>query len=170
MSICIRHQIVAKRVAFNPNRFSRRAIGNGNDLRTGCTTAIFEEALDNQSIAQIGHLGNTDWFLGKTTSNVDLTSLSGRAKPAENLGKIRAVFRTGGSDLRNKQEGYDRSFDQSPCPGFTSFSSIALAGSRYICASTFWRLTSDRWRRVRTIAPIIATSRIRPASWKSRKY
>jgi hypothetical protein len=39
--------------------------------------------------------------------------------------------------LRNKQKRYDRSFDQRPCPGFTSFSSIAFAGSRYIWASTF---------------------------------
>ena len=170
MPVFICHQTGAERVAFNPNRFSRRAIGNGNDLRTGCTTAILQEALNNQSIAQIGHLGNTDRILGKTTSNVHLTSLSGRPKSAENLGEFRPVFRTGGSNLWNKHKRYDRCFDHRPCPGFTSFSSIALAGSRYICASTFWRLTSERWRSVSTIAPIMATSRIRPASWNSRKY
>ena len=65
---------------------------------------------------------------------------------------------------------YDGRYLQSPCPGLTSFSSIAVAGSRIIWATTSCRFTSARWRNVNTIAPTMATSRIRPASWKSRKY
>ena len=170
MSVRICHQTVAKRVAFNPNRISRTAIENGNDLRTGCAASILKEGLSNQTILQISHFGSADWILGIASGDIDFASLTRRANPAKDLGKIRPNFRTGGSDLRNKQKRYDCRFNQRPCPGFTSFSSIALVGSRYIWASTSCRLMSVLWRSVSTIAPIIATRRIRPASWNSRKY
>ena len=71
---------------------------------------------------------------------------------------------------RSRVRGSTHLSSHNPCPGFTSTSSSAFCGSRHIWCRTFWRLMSLRWRRVRTIAPIIATSRIRPESWNKSRY
>ena len=44
--------------------------------------------------------------------------------------------------------------------------SIAASLVRAFCVGTCWRLTPGRSRNVSTIAPIMATSRTRPAAWK----
>ena len=52
--------------------------------------------------------------------------------------------------------------------GYTNASgfNIAISGVRAFWTLMSWRLTLALWRRVSTIAPIIATSRIMPDSWK----
>ena len=50
--------------------------------------------------------------------------------------------------------------------GFIRYWPIAVAGPRATCWATFWRLTRSLWRSVSTMAPIMATSRTRPAAWK----
>ena len=54
-----------------------------------------------------------------------------------------------------------------PAREATLRTSTAVAGVRATCSAMFWRLTPDLWRRVSTMAPIMATSRIRPAAWKT---
>ncbi len=56
----------------------------------------------------------------------------------------------------------------SPCPDLTFTTSIASSRVRATCCEMSCRLTFGLWRSVRTIAPIIATSRIRPAAWKKK--
>src|SRR5262245_12586389 len=51
-------------------------------------------------------------------------------------------------------------------PGRTLTTSTAVALPRATWAAIDWRLTPSLWRSVRTMAPIMATSRIRPAPWK----
>src|SRR6202020_2518567 len=53
-----------------------------------------------------------------------------------------------------------------PSPGLMSIISTAMAAVRAFCTEITWRRTPGRVRKVRTMAPIIATSRIRPATWK----
>src|SRR4051812_14667196 len=67
----------------------------------------------------------------------------------------------------------DRHFTQlpasascSPCPADTLRTSIAIALVRAFWTLMSWRLTLALWRSVSTMAPIIATSSTRPASWK----
>ena len=70
---------------------------------------------------------------------------------------------------REEQRGQDqimrtgRQSRHTPCPGLTSSSSMASAGTRLTCRRMDCRRTPVRWRSVRTMAPIIATSRISPA-------
>src|SRR5215469_1267579 len=56
-----------------------------------------------------------------------------------------------------------------PAPTGTLTTSTVSAGRRASCAAIDCRLTSARWRRVRTIAPIIATSRMSPATWNPNR-
>ena len=51
-------------------------------------------------------------------------------------------------------------------PDGTCLISKPVAGPRATCAEIDWRLTFSRWRSVKTMAPIIAVSRIMPAPWK----
>src|ERR1051326_2944762 len=55
---------------------------------------------------------------------------------------------------------------QMPSPGRTWRISIAVLTERAFCSAMFWRRTFGLWRRVSTIAPIMATSRTSPAAWK----
>ena len=48
---------------------------------------------------------------------------------------------------------------------FRNRGSIAVVLVRATCAAMLWRCTA-LWRSVSTIAPIMATRRIRPAAWK----
>src|SRR6202011_5869780 len=50
----------------------------------------------------------------------------------------------------------------SPCPLATLMISMAVALVRATCSSTFCRLTLGLWRNVSTMAPTMATSRIKP--------
>src|SRR5262245_6359531 len=51
-------------------------------------------------------------------------------------------------------------------PDGTLTISTAVLLRRATCAAMDWRLTPCLWRRVSTMAPIMATSRIRPAASK----
>src|SRR5574340_684765 len=53
-----------------------------------------------------------------------------------------------------------------PCPGRTWRSSIDISGVRAFCAAILCRRTRTRCCRVSTMAPTMATSRIRPAASK----
>ncbi len=55
---------------------------------------------------------------------------------------------------------------QMPAREGTLRSSTAVAGVRATCSAMFCRLTPSLWRKVSTIAPTIAVSRIMPAAWK----
>src|ERR1700722_12248341 len=51
----------------------------------------------------------------------------------------------------------------SPCPEATLRTRIANSGVRAFCTLMSWRLTLTLWRKVSTMAPIMATSRPMPA-------
>src|SRR6266478_8145932 len=53
-----------------------------------------------------------------------------------------------------------------PCPGATLRTDMASSGVRAFCTLMSCRLTFALWRKVNTMAPIIATSNTMPASWK----
>src|SRR6202011_5228367 len=55
---------------------------------------------------------------------------------------------------------------QIPSPGRTWRISIAVLTVRAFCSAIFWRRTLGLWRKVSTIAPLMATSSTRPAAWK----
>ena len=70
-------------------------------------------------------------------------------------------------DRRNGKIVAEPDGHESPCPDCTLVStSTAVAGFRATCTATFWRFTPTLWRRVSTIAPIMATSSTSPANWK----
>jgi hypothetical protein len=69
-------------------------------------------------------------------------------------------------EIMRKADGHD----QIPCPDLTLTTSMAVAGVRADWAAGFCRLTPTLWRSVSTMAPIIATSRTRPESWKKNRY
>src|SRR6202022_4600390 len=54
----------------------------------------------------------------------------------------------------------------SPCPEATLRTLMASSGVRAFCTLMSCRLTLALWRKVSTMAPIIATSSTMPASWK----
>src|SRR5262245_18830353 len=51
-------------------------------------------------------------------------------------------------------------------PGFSFTTAIAVTFRRATCWAIDWRFTPSLWRRVRTMAPIMATSKMSPAPWK----
>src|SRR5262249_42057112 len=53
-----------------------------------------------------------------------------------------------------------------PWPEATLRTLMASSGVRAFCTLMSWRLTCALWRKVSTIAPIMATSSTMPASWK----
>ncbi len=55
-----------------------------------------------------------------------------------------------------------------PAPSFTDTSCSVSATVRSVCRRMFWCREVLRSRNVSTIAPIIATSRIRPAVWNRK--
>src|SRR3954447_1315123 len=54
----------------------------------------------------------------------------------------------------------------SPCPGATLRIAIAISGVRAFCTLMSCRFTLALWRKVSTMAPIIATNSTMPESWK----
>src|SRR5438270_3398583 len=54
----------------------------------------------------------------------------------------------------------------SPCPEATLRTVMASSGVRAFCTLMSCRLTLALWRKVSTMAPIIATNSTMPASWK----
>src|SRR5205085_8411631 len=54
----------------------------------------------------------------------------------------------------------------SPCPEATFRTLMASSGVRAFCTLMSCRLTLALWRKVSTMAPIIATNSTMPASWK----
>src|ERR1043165_2256306 len=67
----------------------------------------------------------------------------------------------GDREIVSEADGHVR-----PCPGRTFTTSIASSFVRRTCAAMSCRLTGTRCRKVRTIAPTMATSSTRPAAWK----
>src|SRR3954469_24298595 len=53
-----------------------------------------------------------------------------------------------------------------PCPAATLRTLMASSGVRAFCTLMSCRLTEALWRKVSTMAPIMATSSTMPASWK----
>src|SRR5262245_58092942 len=74
----------------------------------------------------------------------------------------------GEQDRRDGEVVAEPDGHDSPCPGRTFTISIASSRVRPICCETFWRLTFGLCCSVSTMAPIIATRRIRPAAWKKK--
>src|SRR6266545_812357 len=69
-------------------------------------------------------------------------------------------------DRRNSEVMAEPDGHDTPCPGRTLTTSIAVALVRATCSATFCRFTFSRWRSVSTIAPTMATSSTSPAAWK----